>query len=232
MGVFREYLEDFAALFYPQICNGCGQVLFKNEKLICTVCLFKLPQTNYHLNPENRMVMQFWGRFRFETAAAFLYFKKGGSVQNLMHQLKYNNTPELAHLLGELYGNHLIKQPDYALCDAIIPVPIHASRLKKRGYNQSEEFANGLAEKLLIPVINNVLIKKRASESQTTKSRFSRFENLKETFLLTSVTEIANKRILLVDDTITTGATLEACANVLNKAENLKLVIAGMAYTE
>ncbi len=232
MTLIADYLKDFTALFYPEICNACGTVLYKNEQLICTGCLFKLPKTDYHLNAENRLVMQFWGRFKFETAAAFLYFRKGGSVQNMMHQLKYNNTPELAHKLGALYGNQLVKQPDYALCDVIIPVPLHTSRLKKRGYNQSEKFADGLAEKLNIPVLNNVLIKKRASESQTTKSRFSRFENLKETFILTTQEEIVGKRILLVDDTITTGATLEACANVLNEVENIKLVIAGMAYTE
>ncbi|MBM3401575.1 MAG: ComF family protein [Bacteroidetes bacterium] len=207
-----DYLKDFFSLFFPDLCAACGRNLFKNETIICTHCTYNLPYTNFHRDPLNKMARQIWGRFPFEQAIAFVYFQKGNKVQNLMHQLKYNKKPEVGIKLGELYARQLMRTEAWQKADLIIPVPLHPKRLKKRGYNQSEQIAKGLASVLKLPVSTQQLVRRENIESQTKKSRFTRYENLTEAFSVKDPSELIDKHVLLVDDVMTTGATMEACS--------------------
>ncbi|OYZ31856.1 MAG: amidophosphoribosyltransferase [Sphingobacteriales bacterium 17-39-43] len=229
---FLSYLNDFFCLFFPELCAACGRNLFRNEKIICTNCIYHLPRTNFHIDTQNKMARQLWGRFNFEQAIAFVYFQKGNRVQNLMHQLKYNKKPEVGIRIGELYAWQLIRSEGWVNPDLIIPIPLHPVRLKKRGYNQSEEISKGLASVLKLPVSTQHLIRTENTESQTKKSRFARYENLKDAFIIKNATELIQKHIILVDDVMTTGATVEACSNELLKIEGLKISICTLAYAE
>ena len=214
MGIINRYLSDFLTLFFPEICYACGDSLVQSESLICATCLHQLPFTNYHLEPDNKLAKQFWGRVNIKSATAFLYFNKGGKVQNLMHQLKYNNQPQIGILLGNLYAKHLIASHKFENINAIIPVPLHPKKQKKRGYNQSEKFGIGLSKSLGIK-LENLLVREKFTDTQTKKSRLQRLDNVEEVFAIRKGEEISGLRILLVDDVITTGATLCACSNVL-----------------
>lgn len=229
MNLFNRYLLDFKSLFFPRLCNGCRTMLTAQENLVCTSCTYNLPFTNFHILKENQLEKTFWGKVNIQSASAYLYFKQGGAVQNLMHQLKYNNMPELGIWLGEMYGRQLAKFSDYSDFDALIPVPLHKIKQRKRGYNQSEQIAIGLSKVLNIPVISNVLKRVKYADSQVQKSRISRYDNLKASFIAENPTGI--HKVILVDDTITTGATLEACVHALNHVGIDKISILGIAYT-
>ncbi len=203
-----------------------------NEHVICTDCLYHLPQTNFHLQPDNIVARQFWGKIKLEGAYALYFFAKGGRIQNLMHHFKYRGMQKIGNLLGNIAGGQLVKSKVFNSVDVIIPVPLHKSRLKERGYNQSTCFAEGLAQKLNAVVQADNLVRLKATETQTHKSRFLRFENMQEVFTITHRESLKNKHVLLVDDVVTTGATLEACGIELLKIEGLRLSIATIAYAE
>jgi ComF family protein len=228
----RGYLADFVSLLFPQLCPACGESLVDGEPVICTGCRFTLPYTNFHLQPDNIVARQFWGKLDLQGAYALYYFVKGGKVQNLMHHFKYKGIQQIGNLLGNIAGEQLVKSAVFNSVDVIIPVPLHKSRLKERGYNQSICFADGLAQKLNKVVDNDNLVRVKSTETQTHKSRFLRFENMQEVFAVVNPERLKNKHILLVDDVITTGSTLEACGVKLLKIEGVKLSIATIAYAE
>lgn len=227
-----RYFTDFAALIFPDLCPACNTALAIGEKVICTHCRYNLPFTNFHLQADNIVARQFWGKLTVEAAYALFYFTKGGKVQNLVHNLKYKNMPQIGNALGSIAGEQLLINPVFTSVDCIIPVPLHARRSKQRGYNQSTCFAEGLSVKLNAPVSDHNLIRLRHTATQTKKSRFARFENMKEVFELKYPEELNGKHILLVDDTVTTGSTLEACGIELLKVPGVKLSIAAIAYAE
>ncbi|MFC5283115.1 ComF family protein [Pedobacter alpinus] len=231
MNSIGRYISDFASLVFPKICHACGTSLAQSETHFCTTCIHQLPYTNFHLQPDNKLAKQFWGRVKVASAIAYLYFTKGGKVQNIMHQLKYNKQPQLGVALGKMYGEELKKNQLYQQAEAIIPVPLHPSKLKKRGYNQSETFANGLSEVLGIPVLSGILYRESQKDSQTMQSRSHRFDNMEKVFKANTQT-IELNNVLLVDDTITTGATLEACIIALQDVGITQINIIGIAYTE
>lgn len=228
----NQYFQDFFALFFPDLCAGCGTNLFKNEQVICTKCIYHLPLTNFHNDPFNKLAKQLWGRFVFTQACSYVYFRKGGRVQNIMHQLKYNNRPEAGYKMGQLYAYVLNGSDEWQKPDLIIPVPLHPKKLKKRGYNQSESISEGLASILHIPVMTDHLTRIENTETQTRKSRFVRYENLKTAFYCKEKISLSGKHILLVDDVMTTGATLEACATVLLAVQGTSISIVTVAFTE
>jgi ComF family protein len=232
MNLKSGYLSDFVSLLFPELCAACHESLLNNENLICTDCLYNLPYTNFHLKADNIVAQQFWGKIPLENAYSLFYFSKGGKVQNLMHQFKYKGMHQIGPLLGEIAGNQLIKNESFSSVDFIVPVPLHKKRRRERGYNQSERFADGLSQKLSAPVVIDNLVREIATETQTHKSRFARFENMQEVFMVRDHQQFINKHILLVDDTVTTGATLEACGIQLLKIEGVKLSIATIAYAE
>ena len=226
------YFADFVSLLFPDLCQACGESLVAGEDLLCIDCRYNLPFTDFHLKPDNMVAQQFWGKINLEAAYAMCYFTKGGKMQHLMHQFKYKGIQKIGNLLGNMAGEQLIKSPVFSSVDIIIPVPLHKSRLRKRGYNQSACFAAGLSEKLNVPVDEDNLLRVRATETQTHRSRFSRFENMQEVFALANPGTLINKHVLLVDDIVTTGSTLEACGAELLKVEGLKLSIATIACAE
>ena len=232
MKLKSSYFTDFLSLFFPHLCPACGNELVAHEKVICTDCRYNLPQTNFHLVPDNIVTRQFWGKINLEGAYALYYFTKGGKVQNLMHHFKYKGMQQIGNELGKIAGSQLATSAAFVSVDYIIPVPLHKSRLKERGYNQSVCFAEGLAEKLSAAVEENNLIRTRATQTQTHRSRFERFENMQEVFAIKNPQRLKGKHILLVDDIVTTGSTLEACAMPLLEIEGLKLSIATIAYAE
>ena len=226
-----EWLSDLASLIYPQVCCACGNSLFKHEDLVCNLCYVSLPKTNFHLSIENPVQKVFYGRAEVKLAASFLLFQKKGSVQKMLHALKYRSKPEVGFLLGKWYGADLKKSGAFIGCDYIIPVPLHKKRQRKRGYNQSEYFAKGMAEELNIPVLSEVLFKKHFTETQTYKSREERWQNTLNSFEIKNGELIRDKSILLVDDVITTGATTEACILQLQEASKAPICVASIAYT-
>ena len=232
MKLSQTYIADFTALLFPQLCPACGESLMAGEHVICTDCHFSLPFTNFHLQPDNIVAKQFWGKVNLEAAYALYYFAKGGKVQNLMHHFKYKGMQQIGVVAGNIAGAQLVKNDIFKTVDIIIPVPLHKKRLKQRGYNQSTCFANGLSEKLNAVVDETSLVRAKATNTQTHKSRFSRFENMQEVFAVIGPEKLANKHVLLVDDVVTTGSTLEACAVQLLKITGLKLSIATIAYAE
>ena len=231
LGVLGKYLSDFGSLLFPDICQACGTSLSQQENHFCTTCLHQFPYTNFHVNADNRLAKQFWGRVNISSAAAYLYFNKGGQVQNIMHQLKYNNQPQVGVAIGQLYAAELKKQESYQQAQAILPVPLHPHKIEKRGYNQSEQFAIGLSEVLEIPVYTDILSRDSERESQAKQNRSHRFENMQKVFSAQS-NGVGLENILLVDDTITTGATLEACVIALQEIGVKNIHILGIAFTE
>ncbi len=232
MKLLAGYFADFASLLFPDLCQSCGESLVTGEDLICINCRYNLPFTNFHLKPDNIVAQQFWGKINIEAAYALCYFTKGEKMQHLIHQFKYKGAKKIGNLLGNIAGEQLSKIDIYNSIDMIIPVPLHKKRLKKRGYNQSSCFAEGLSEKLNIPVEENKLVRIRATETQTHRSRFARFENMQEVFTINNAEALKNKHILLVDDIVTTGSTLEACGVELLKIEGIRLSIATIACAE
>jgi len=226
------YWTDFVSLLFPELCQACGESLIAGEDLLCLDCRYNLPFTDFHLKPDNMVAQQFWGKINLEGAYAMCYFAKGGKIQHLMHNFKYKGVQKIGNLLGNIAGDQLLKSTVFNNVDVIIPVPLHKSRLRKRGYNQSMCFAEGLSEKMGIPIDENNLVRIRATETQTHRSRFSRFQNMQEVFALTNREALRNKHILLVDDVVTTGSTLEACGSELLKVDGSKLSIATIACAE
>ncbi|MEJ5961375.1 ComF family protein [Pedobacter immunditicola] len=228
----QNLFKDFTNLLYPELCPACDARLNNSEKDICIKCEFDLPYTDFHLHRENPVAKQFWGRIPLHTAMALLYFTKESKTQNLMHQLKYKSQPQIGFLLGEMIGERLIASGFQQNYDYIVPVPIHEKRLRSRGYNQSEYIANGIAEKLKIPVKTKVIIRYKQTKSQTKNERFERFHNLENAFMVLQPMAVTGQHILLVDDVITTGATLEACATTLGQHKPAHLSIAAAAYAK
>jgi len=209
---------DILNLLYPNLCAACKSYLAIGEKIICISCEFKLPQTNYHLNKENPIMKKFWGRLSLLHAASYYQFLKTGKVQRLMHELKYRNNTNVGERIGELYAYQL-KQDEviFASADLIIPIPLHYKKLRKRGYNQSDYFAKGLAENLKIPWSNELVERTVNTDSQTGKDRMQRWENVEQIFKAIETDTFTDKHVILVDDVVTTGSTLEACAQSMIK---------------
>jgi ComF family protein len=206
--------SDFITLFYPHYCFGCRQSMVKGEDILCTHCIFELPKTNYHKSDTSPIKERLAGRLDLQHALAFLKFKKEGIVQHLLHELKYNNHPEVGVKIGKLYGKEL-KENDVSGFDLIVPVPLHDARRRKRGYNQSAKFAEGLSQSLGVSWDESISMRTSSTATQTRKSRDERWKNVKDVFAVRNSDHIAGKRVLLVDDVITTGATLEACGQHL-----------------
>jgi ComF family protein len=224
-------LNDFLSLIFPKVCAACGKSLFKKEESICTYCFYHLPKTNFHLYEDNPVIKLFWGRANIFSASSLYSFSKGSKVQHLIHQLKYRGKKEIGVSLGKYYGRELKMSPLFSPVNMVIPVPLHPKKLKKRGYNQSETFAQGLAESMKAENGSEFLIRTHASETQTRKSRFARWENVEEIFKVVSPEKIQGKHILLVDDVVTTGSTLEACANKILEVPDTKVSVATIAST-
>lgn len=223
-------LQNFANLAFPNNCASCNNALLQNETIICTQCLVELPKTSFHNEPENAMHKIFWGRVPIQHATAYSYFLKKGRLQRLIHKLKYEGEKEVGYELGKHLGAVLKNSPEFMAIDAIVPVPIHPRRRQERGYNQSEWIGYGLSEVIDKPLETNAIHRRLYTNTQTKKSRFDRWKNVSSKFALTRPESIENKHLLLIDDVITTGATLEACTETLLQANETKVSIAVIGF--
>lgn len=222
-------ISDFISLLYPELCPICGKTMYKHEKIICTSCLFHLPKTGFSDMANNPVSEIFAGRVNLHSASAYLFFRKTGSVQKLIHRLKYKGDKEAGEYLSKLFGEELMKSPLFSTATCVIPVPLHPKKLKKRGYNQAEVVADGIAAGMGICVNCKTLVRATFTETQTRKARFNRWQNVEGIFQIKSPEELENQHVILCDDVVTTGSTLEACVNALQQIRNIKVSIASLA---
>ena len=231
MKTLFEFAEALLELFFPKLCLAC---LIKNplrNGLFCLRCQLELPYTDQVDILDNELEHRIYGRFKFERAAALFRFKKGSKVQNLIHHLKYKNKAHIGVAFGKEFGKRILESSEFPVPDVIIPIPLHRKKQKKRGYNQSYQFGKGIAEILQIPIYGSVIRKISDNKSQTKMNRLARLENVMDSYSIKDDAKIKGKHVLLVDDIITTGATIEAAAQKLLKSQDLKLSLAiiGMA---
>ncbi len=225
-------MHNFVELFLPRLCACCGQVLLSAESIVCTSCQYYLPYTDFHLHEDNLLERQFRGRVKTVGASSCFYYQPKSGIGKLIHALKYADRPQIGRWLGCECSKRMPLNCKIDCPDIIIPVPLHQSRQAKRGYNQSEQIAIGIAKNTGIPLNGKVLRRVYATTSQTgMHSRFSRHENVKSSFEITNPEIIKNKHLLLVDDVITTGATIEACAMALSAVEGVRISILSAAHT-
>ena len=223
--------EELLNLFYPNLCQACGNYLFKNETAICSHCLYQIPKTDFHQQKNNPVSILFFGRVKIEYAASYFTFSKGSKFQKLIHRLKYNRRIDIGIELGKHFAYNLRKSEFFNDIDVIVPVPLHPKKQKMRGYNQSEVIANGMSKVMKIEVNTHNLYRSVYTESQTNKSKFDRWENVDNIFKLRNVTEFEGKHVLLVDDVVTTGSTLESCAMAILGVKDSKVSIATLTYS-
>lgn len=221
--------SDLLNLFYPNLCLLCKEPLIQGEEHICSYCLYKLPQTGFHLLDNNPAEQLFIGKFPVEHASSFLYYTKGGNTQKLIHSLKYNNNKELGYYLGKLAAQTLMQTNYCNDIDLLVPVPLHPNRLKSRGYNQSEWIANGIASLLCKSIDSTSLQRIKKTTTQTSKSVFNRWSNVQDIYNVQSTLNFTGKHILLVDDVITSGATTGAAAEAILKVPNTRISILSIA---
>ncbi|NJN49890.1 MAG: ComF family protein [Polaribacter sp.] len=225
-------LKNLINLFYPDLCANCEHILLENENVLCTFCKHDLPIIPIYDLKNNVITNVFYGKLEISMGFALLFFRKEGITQQLMHQLKYKNQEQIGVWLGNWIGEILKTKQEFLEIDCIIPVPLHPKKLRKRGYNQVTKFANQLALHLQKPIITNQLIKTSATKTQTFKDRFERFSDENSKFDLKNPEFFNHKHILILDDVLTTGATLMDCASTFLKAKNCKISVVTMAFTE
>jgi len=227
---FVEYSEDFIGLVYPRLCAACNGNLVKGEEGFCMSCEAELPRTLDELNPAgNPAARVFWGRFPLEAAASCFVFSGTGKVQELVHNLKYNGRKDAGIAAGKYYGAILKDISPFLTASLIIPVPLHEDKLESRGYNQATCFAQGLSEAMNIPYEENAIVRLKATSSQTRKNREERWDNVGEVFAVPAKKNLEGKHVIIVDDVITTGATIEACVVPLLNIPNVKISIVSLA---
>lgn len=218
-------ISDLVNFFYPDLCVTCGDLLSPGEKILCTSCFYHLPRTDFHKFEDNPVAQLFWGRVKIENATSWFYYFKGSIYQTLIHRLKYNGRKDIGLELGKAFASEIMGKP-VSDVDYLIPVPLHPARLKRRGYNQSEIIASGMSEILNKKVLTDVLVRSSFTETQTRRSRFDRFINMEGKFMLTDKFILRNKHILLIDDIVTTGSTIESCAIALSETEGIRISVA------
>jgi ComF family protein len=225
-------IKNLLNLFFPEVCRACSNHLSDNELQICTNCRHDLPLTNFHSDPENAVHKMLYGRVKLEQATALLHFSKKGIVQQLMHNLKYKGHEEVGQLLGEWLGDELKLLDAYSNIDVVIPVPLHKHKLRSRGFNQVDKFGIAIAAALNADFNDSVLIKTTNTKTQVFKDRLKRNSSDHSNFKIINGTILENKHILIVDDIITTGATIEDCANILLEINDIRLSLATMSITD
>lgn len=224
-----KYLTDLSRLVFPHTCVGCGEELFADKNLLCWKCLAELPKTGFEKHPGNPVSTIFAGRLWLEHAFSWLFFNKGALSQHLIHQLKYKGNLELGRWMGAQMARSLMASPLYDGVDVLVPMPLNERKLKQRGFNQAQVICEGMAAYWQKPIETVAVIRSRYTQTQTRKSRLQRWTNVEHVFDLKDGHLLENKHALLVDDVITTGATMEACGQMLLKIPGLKLSVGSLA---
>lgn len=232
MVAIKRVWNDLLDLFYPNPCSACTMPLVGNEEVICTKCRLSLPRSNSHLIEIPSLADKFAGKVLVKSVYTFLKFEKAGKVQRLLHQLKYNNRPDVGQTLGRLYGQELRMTQVNEQLDLLLPIPLHSRKLAQRGYNQSDTITQGLSETLAVDWSATILKRSKFTSTQTRKTRMERFENVSGIFEITAPEQIKGKRIGIVDDVVTTGSTLESAIIELlqNGAKEVSVITLAAAY--
>lgn len=223
-------INDFLSLIYPRLCEACANNLFRHELFICNYCQLNLPRSNYHRDQNNELSHVFAGRIPFNKVLSYYVFEKSGRIQKLLHAIKYQEQKELAEFLGKKYAEDLLKDDVFIDLDVIIPIPLHKNKLKLRGFNQSEWFAKGLSAGLNIKLDTEIILRNLETSTQTKKRKYERWENVEGIFELRDKEILKNKHVLIIDDVITTGATIEAAWQCLKDVEGIKISVAAIAF--
>jgi ComF family protein len=228
----KDIGDDFLSLFFPRLCIACSTHLVKGEKVLCTTCLLSMARTDFHSRRDNTLEKAFWGRCFIERAAAFSVYNRSSRIRKLIHALKYEGRKDIGRMFGELYGSVLAESGFMDGIDLILPVPLHPARQRRRGYNQSDCIAEGLSAATHIPAQTNIIRRTGLSGTQTKSGRYERWENVKELFYVPEPAVIRDRHILLVDDVITTGSTMEACVNALHEACDVKVSLVALGVAQ
>ena len=231
MNAVHTVINSLTHLFFPQVCAGCGNDYINSQQLLCLQCMEQLPLTNYQLYPNNPVEKIFYGRCDIVYASSHYYFTKNSILQHLLHQFKYKGKQHIGLYFGQIMGRALKQSDRFHDIDAVVPLPLFATKEKKRGYNQAKVLCDGISSVMNIPVLKNAVNRVMATDTQTRKNRIERWENISGKFEVESKELLVDKHVLLVDDVVTTGATLDACANELLKVEGLLVSIATLAFT-
>lgn len=232
MSRFIDIGDDFISLFFPRLCMSCGAHLVRGERVICTGCLLTIARTDFHTRRGNTLEQAFWGRCNVERAAAFSVYNRGSRIRTLIHELKYKGKKEIGTMLGDLYGRILSDGGFIEGIDMIVPVPLHPARQRERGYNQSDCIASGISAATGVPARNDIIRRIEMTGSQTKHSRYDRWENVKGLFVVSKPGAVTGKHLLVVDDVVTTGSTMEACVNALHEAGDVRVSIAALAAAQ
>lgn len=224
---------DFKDFFFPRTCMGCGKKLLVHEPVVCLSCLSDLPFTGLGNTPGNEMERHFWGKFPIERASALFYYAKGGAVATILHGMKYYGRQRVCRQMGNWLAAELSATGFFEGVDCLVPVPLHPRRLRHRGYNQSGLLAAGISERTGIPVCPDVLVRTHNNRTQTHKSGYERWQNTDGLFAATSqAASLEHKHVLLVDDVLTTGATLTACADALSPISGIRISVVTLAWAK
>ena len=222
-------LTDFVGLLYPRLCAGCSEVLLSHENAICSYCSYELPYTLYNSYRENPVEKLFWFKTHLTFASSVFFFSKGSRIQHIIHAFKYHNQPEVAEKMGTYIGQSVQDSPFYPLVDFIIPIPLHPKKQKIRGYNQSEKLALGMNTILKTQISTTHVVRVESSSTQTNKALYDRWDNVKDIFTVHHPQDFIHKHVLLVDDVITSGATIEAVVKHLQPIEGIQISVVSLA---
>lgn len=225
-------MKQLIHLFFPNYCPGCGQTLSRSEKILCIKCLNDLPQTTFHLLRDNPVSHLFTGRVDLYGATSCYFFHKGSVLQNIIHQFKYKGRKDIAWFMGNQMGEILERSVYFKQIDCIVPVPLYILKEKKRGYNQAAMLAGGMAEIFSLPVIKDAVKRVTQTDTQTHLNRQDRWQNVKTAFKVVKSEKLEGRHVLLVDDVITTGATLEACAASLSAVNDIRISLVTLAVAK
>lgn len=229
MQLLKNLFADTVHLFYPHICTGCGSDLLPETNLLCLKCITNLPRTNFAQHANNPIEKIFWGRLPLVAAHSEFYFAKESLLQHLIHQLKYKGNQQIGMYLGGLMGTSLLNSNRFNKLDYLVPLPLYPDRERKRGYNQAMVICNGMSAVMNVPVLSASISRKKFTETQTKKHRTERWENVEGSFVINDPEKLEGKNLLLVDDVITTGATLEACGSMLTNMNGVRLSVATLS---
>ncbi|MBS1744826.1 MAG: ComF family protein [Bacteroidetes bacterium] len=231
MNPAARYINDFLHLFFPHVCIGCGIDILNNEDELCAQCISQLPETGFLSTPGNLVEKKFYGRLKIEKGGSAFYFNKASAIRETILELKYKSNQQAGKFLGKLLGYRIATSARFNDVDAIIPLPLNEKKLYQRGYNQSYLIAEGIVSVWKRPIIDNAVTRYIFTETQTKKDRIARWQTMEKVFVVNNPAPLQNKHILLVDDVITTGATLEACGTALLQMPGLKISVATVACT-
>lgn len=226
-----KYLSSLLHLFYPHNCEGCGSTLVSDAQVLCTRCIHRLPATGFFNKQGNPVEKAFYGRLPLKHAAAVYYFTKNSLLQHLLVQLKYKNNRDAGHFLGRMLGHALANAERFSGVELLVPLPLNPQKEFIRGYNQSALLCEGIREIWKKPVLTTAITRIRFTGTQTHRNRLSRWQNMENSFAVTQPELLINKHILLVDDVVTTGATLEACGSSILEISGTELSMAAVGYT-